>query len=78
MWGIDNPWSVFSYVYQRDMSKSFNFMCIINEDKWNSFENTSLLSGITDTRFAIRDVRIKNPDNPANLINAKLITYTID
>lgn len=38
MWGIDNPWSVFSYVYQRDMSKKFNFMCIINENKWNTFD----------------------------------------
>lgn len=78
MWGIDNPWNVFSYVYQRDMSKKFNFMCIINETKWNTFENTSLLSEITDDKFSIQDIRIKNPDNPANLINAKLITYTID
>lgn len=78
MWGIDNPWNVFSYVYQRDMNKRFNFMCIINENKWNTFENTSLLSEITDTKFSIQDIRIKNPDNPANLINAKLITYTID
>lgn len=78
MWGIDNPWNVFSYVYQRDMSKKFNFMCIINENKWNTFENTSLLSEITDDKFLIQDIRIKNPDNPANLINAKLITYTIN
>lgn len=78
MWGIENPWSVFSYVYRRDASKRFNFMCIINENKWNTFENTSLLSEITDDRFSIRDVRIKNPDNPANLINAKLVTYAID
>lgn len=78
MWGIDNPWSVFSYVYQRDMSKKFNFMCIINENKWNTFENISLLEDISDDKFSIADVRIKNPDNPADLVNAKLITYTID
>ncbi len=78
MWGIDNPWNVFSYVYQRDISKKFNFMCIINDNKWNTFENTSLLSGITDDKFSIQNIRIKSPDNPANLINAKLITYTID
>lgn len=78
MWGIDNPWNVFSYVYQRDMSKKFNFMCIINENKWNTFENTSVLSDIADDHFSIQDIRIKNPDNPADLINAKLITYAID
>ena len=78
MWGIDNPWSVFSYVYKRDMKKKFNFMCIINENKWNSFDNKELLENITDNKFSIEDIRIKNPDNPAHLINAKLITYAID
>ena len=78
MWGIDNPWNVFSYVYQRDLNKKFDFMCIINEKKWNTFENTELLSQITDPQFLIKDIRIKHPDNPANLINAKLITYSID
>ena len=75
---VRGMWGVFSYVYQRDMSKKFNFMCIINENKWNTFDNTSLLESITDSKFSITDIRIKNPDNPANLINAKLITYTID
>ena len=78
MWGIDNPWSVFSYVYKRDMNKKFNFMCIINEDKWKTFDNVSLLDSISDSNFSIKDIRIKNPDNPALLVNAKLITYTID
>ena len=30
MWGIENPWKVFDYVYQRDFSKNFTFMCVIN------------------------------------------------
>lgn len=33
MWGIENPWHVFDYVYERDNDAEFNFMCIINEDK---------------------------------------------
>ena len=78
MWGISNPWSVFSYVCSRNLSKKFNFMCIINEKKWATFDNTSLITTITKQGFSITDVRIKNPDNPANLINAKLIKYTID
>ena len=78
MWGIDNPWSVFSYVYKRDFSKKFNFMCIISEEKWNSFANKDLLLNINKESFAIKDIRIKNPDNPAKLENAKLITFYID
>lgn len=52
-------------------------MCLINEDKWSSFNNTEdlvLLAEDVD-ELTIENVRIKNPDNPANLIDAKLIKY---
>lgn len=78
MWGIENPWSVFDYVYERDKDAEFNFMCIINEDKWNTFENTKDLEelSLSDESLKISDVEIQDPDNPAVLINAKLITIT--
>ena len=78
MWGIVNPWSVFSYVCSRDTKKKFNFMCLINEDKWKTFDNTSLITTLSKPGFSIADVRIKDPDNPANLKNAKLIQFVID
>lgn len=79
MWGIENPWKTFNYVYTRDKTKKFTFMCIINENKWNSFDNTALLVDLqkdVDSLF-VEDVKIKNPDNPAQLNNAKLITFSI-
>lgn len=78
MWGIVNPWSVFSYVCSRNATKKFNFMCLINEEKWKTFDNTSLITDLSKTGFSITDVRIKDPDNPANLKNAKLIQFVID
>lgn len=78
MWGINNPWTVFDYVYQRDYTKKFNFMCIINKSKWDSLENTELLEEIENENFSISDVLIKNPDNPANLVEAKLIAFFIE
>ena len=79
MWGIENPFSVFDYVYKRNFAKDFNFMCIINDEKFNTFANRQNLMDLCDKNDAlsIADVRIKNPDNPAKLVNAKLITYTI-
>lgn len=77
MWGIENPWKVFSYAYERDMKRDFTFMCIINEEKWNSFENTNELLnliGVVDN-LQIKDIKIKNPDNPVQLKNAKIITF---
>ena len=77
MWGIENPWKVFDYVYQRDFSKSFTFMCVINNDKWNTFDNTALITNFHNDDFEIKNVRVKNPDNPAKLVDAKLITFSI-
>ena len=79
MWGIENPWKVFGYVYQKDKTKKFNFMCIINELKWRSFDNTNELEKIAqnNSNVLIENVRIKNPDNPARLNNAKLVSFSI-
>ncbi len=79
MWGIENPFSVFNYVYKRDYSKKFNFMALINEEKYYSFDNYSDLENLCERvkEFQINDVKIKNPNNPAQLKSAKLITYAV-
>lgn len=77
MWGIENPLKVFNYVYARDDNFDFSLMCIINDDKWTSFNNIEDLISLAENvdGLIIENVRIKDPDNPANLINAKLIKY---
>ena len=79
MWGIENPVKVFDYIYKRDDSKQFNFMTLINEDKYLSFSNTKELEDLEkeNKNLEIKDVRIKNPNNPAQLKKAKLITFKI-
>lgn len=77
MWLIKNPWVVFDYIYERDKEKDFNFCAIINEEKYNTFNNKNLLEELSrkDTRLKIEDKNIKNPNNPAKLIKVKLITF---
>ena len=77
MWGIANPWKVFDYVHKRDDDKDFSFMCIINEDKWKTLPNTRKLVELEReiAGLIIKDVEVKNPDNPAQLRKAKLITF---
>ncbi len=78
MWGIENPWTVFDYVYKRDMSKKFTFMCIINDAKWALFDNTELLTSLSVEGFSIEDIEIRSPNNPAMLVPAKLIAFNLD
>lgn len=78
MWQIDNPFKVFDYVYKRDYTKQFNFMSIIRNNKYNSVNNRKIIEDkVGINGFNIRDINIKNPNNPACLENAKLITLQI-
>lgn len=79
MWGIENPWKTFDYIYRRDNSKKFNFMCIISTEKWKTFENGNELLDLANNveTLNITDKQVKNPDNPAQLIDVKLITFDI-
>lgn len=79
MWGIKNPFTVYENLYKCDETNAFNFMCIINEEKWFSFDNTNELEELAqkNKNLCISDVKIKNPDNPSRLKNAKLITFSV-
>lgn len=79
MWGIENPLKVFNYIYSRDESKDFNFMALINQEKYDILEHTEQLEKLAKqvTGLNILNVEIKVPDNPANLKKAKLITFTV-
>ncbi len=75
MWSIASPFKVFDYIYQRDPKKSFNFMCLINLEKYQSFGNTSKIEQLDGLKIC--NVQIKNPNNPAQLKSAKLITFEV-
>lgn len=80
MWHIENPMRVFSYLYSDYSANKFNFVSVINNDKYYSFptkdiKNLETLTKKTE-RLKIEDVSIKIPDNPAVLNKAKLITFT--
>ncbi len=79
MWGIENPWSAFGYVYRRDMRKRLNFMCLVNREKWERIPNRERLGDIARANpgLTLSDVRIKNPDNPARLNDAVLISFSV-
>ncbi|RXZ70181.1 NgoPII family restriction endonuclease [Fusobacterium necrophorum] len=78
MWGIENPTKVFDYIYKMDDTKEFNFMALINEEKYNTFDNVKELEKLQGEimSLVVKDVEIKNPNNPAKLKKAKLITFT--
>jgi len=72
MWGIQNPFCVFREIYTLSAKAMFHFMAIMNEKKYEE------MGGISYEKLNIKDVKIKNPDNPAQLKKAKLITFCVE
>lgn len=79
MWGIENPWTVFRYVYQRNMCMKLNFMALINARKWQTLPGTDRVLELAERNLSLKvsDVKIKDPDNPAHLNEAKLIQFAV-
>lgn len=77
MWILQNPWKAFSYITRLDTSKQFEFCAIINENKYNLYSNKNELEKIKNESLSITDIKIKNPNNPATLINAKMIRFSL-
>jgi hypothetical protein len=79
MWHIDNPHSIFTYLDCFDSSSKFQLICLMKKEKFDSFpiQDKNDVLKISNPNFKVADVEFKNPNNPANLIEGKLITFKI-
>lgn len=80
MWHIDNPKKVYNYLdinYQPN--KTFQLYVLIKEAKYLSFsvEDREQIECLNNPNLVIKNIKIKSPDNPVQLISAKLISYHI-
>lgn len=75
MWQIQHPSKVFDYVYNPSANASFELIVLMKEEKYLSFPKTDreVLEG--QNNIDVKLVQIKNPNNPVNLFNAKLISF---
>lgn len=77
MWLLENPFTVFNYIYSPAREASFNLFALVSSDHFNDFKNSKEFIELTkqfDT-LSIADVNVRNPNNPAQLLNCKKITF---
>lgn len=74
MWQIQNPRKVFHYLHQFSSDNDFEMVAIIPLEKYNSFPKESR-EKVEKSALNIKKVQVKNPNNPANLVDCILITY---
>jgi len=77
MWHIQNPIKVFQDVASVNGDHEFTVNTILLEEKYFSFpeEDRKKLENLQNGNFEIQDIEIKSPNNPAQFLKAKLITY---
>ena len=76
MWIIENPRRVFDYLPKNNV-ENFELVTIIPQKKYYSFSSNSInkIESIKDDNFSILNIKVKDPNNPAVLIDCKLIQY---
>ena len=76
MWSIDNPLNVFQDLCKLEKNK-FHLFAILRKEKYLSCPKEEIKEIESKKEVSIKDVKIKDPNNPAKLVEAKLITFII-
>lgn len=79
MWHIENPTKIFNYLYSYDETKSFQLICLMRKEKYESFSlaDRQIIQNLNNPNVSVSDVKIKNPNNPAQLMDGKLLVFKI-
>lgn len=77
MWHIENPHRIFSYLRIPNDKQAFQVFCIMKKEKFEPFpeEDINGLLNIKDPNFSLYQIGVKNPNNPAKLMDCVLIRY---
>jgi hypothetical protein len=77
MWHIENPNRVFNYIYQYDETKDFQLIAVMPKEKYNSMPQSDKNVIESFEKIEIKDIKIKNPNNPVKLIDGKMLVFRV-
>ena len=77
MWQIQNPRRVFNYLHTT--GDNFELVAVVPTNKYNSFptDSKNRIENLGNPNLSIANVQVKDPNNPAKLIDAKLIIFKL-
>lgn len=77
MWGIKNPLEVYEYLYKINQFNRFTLICLMTKEKYETFDQPSRIRIEKSDLLKIEDIYVKDPNNTVNLIQSKLITFSL-
>lgn len=73
MWQIQNPLKVYEDSCSISDKEKFHLFALIRKEKYSSFPKEDIKELENHSNIQVKDIKIKDPNNPAKLIEAKLI-----
>lgn len=79
MWHIENPNKTFDYLYSYDDSLAFQLICLMTKTKYNMLplEDRKMIESLANDSAEVREVKIKNPNNPVVLVDGVLLKFVV-
>ena len=75
MWQIQNPLKVYENFCKVEDEDKFHLFALIRKDKYDSFPKEDSKKIEANKDISVKDIKIKDPNNPAKLVEAKLISF---
>jgi len=77
MWQIENPFKVYADFCKIKDGNKFNLFALMTKEKYDFFPKEDRRKLEANKDISVRDVKIKDPNNTAKNIEAKLITFVM-
>ncbi len=74
MWQIQNPLKVYEDFCSISDKEKFHLFALLRKEKYDSFPKEDIEELENHPEIEVKGIKIKDPNNPAKLIEAKLIT----
>lgn len=77
MWLIQHPYKVFDYVHNYNEKAKFQIFGLISQNKYLKYPEISRKNLEKNEKIKISDIKLKDPNNSVNLIDSKLIYFSV-
>ena len=75
MWQIQNPLIVYKNFCKIEDNGKFHLFALMRKDKYDTFPKDDNKNLEANKDISVKDIKIKDPNNPAKIIEAKLISF---
>ncbi|HZK10770.1 MAG TPA: NgoPII family restriction endonuclease [Atribacterota bacterium] len=75
MWQIQNPLMVYKNFCKIEDNDKFHLFALMRKDKFDTFPEDDSKNLEANKDISVKDIKIKDPNNPAKMIEAKLISF---